>query len=237
MFILPFFVAGYLLVLSAASPAQPYPVSTQTTSTYFVDPTSDPFTKPTPPKQFTRPTPKQFTKPTVKHFTKPTPTSKATPTYPIASVPTYIVTPAPTRKSTPLTYPYSSLDPLPGSCYTTFEDYKYTGATVKTHPCYTQTSLFPAAQAPCPTLSCRPIPTDLVCPQYIKVSSLTVPCATNCCPTTSTVYSADYSAPCPTCDPCRIPTEWITYTTGCVGTPTITEVNVITPAYPMAYPV
>ncbi|KAI1749883.1 hypothetical protein F4782DRAFT_285116 [Xylaria castorea] len=136
----------------------------------------------------------------------------------------------------------SSSQTLPGSCYTTWDDWEHSTATVKTHECYTRTSLVPPAS--CPTLSCAPRPTDHVCPMYIKVSSMTVPCATDCCPTTSTVYqelisaaaatgsssSSSATLPCPTCDACPIPTEWITYTTGCAGTPTITEVNVVTPA-------
>ena len=80
-------------------------------------------------------------------------------------------------------------------------------------------------KALCPPLTCAPPPTDLVCPQYIKVSSTTVPCATDCCPTTGTTTveagtgsrTGAGSDNCPTCDPCRIPTEWITYTTGCPG--------------------
>ncbi|KAI3338653.1 hypothetical protein F4824DRAFT_499018 [Ustulina deusta] len=119
---------------------------------------------------------------------------------------------------------------LPQSCYTTFEDFRYHRTRVLTHSCYTRTSFFPAG--PCPTLSCPRASTGHVCPLYIKVSTVTVPCATDCCPTTSTAYEPDNSAPCPTCDPCLIPTEWITYTTGCVGTSTITEINVVTPAYP-----
>ncbi|KAI1353713.1 hypothetical protein F5Y01DRAFT_312609 [Xylaria sp. FL0043] len=144
------------------------------------------------------------------------------------SVLNYAATPSPTTSQ-------PSSHTLPGSCYKTFDDIRHLRTTVLTHKCYTRTSSVPAA--PCPTLSCQPIPSDQICPLYIKVSSLTVPCATDCCPTTSTVYKPDDSAPCPTCDPCRIPTEWITYTTGCPGTPTITEVSYVTPTYPPAYPV
>ncbi|KAI3316605.1 hypothetical protein HD806DRAFT_423053 [Xylariaceae sp. AK1471] len=100
-------------------------------------------------------------------------------------------------------------------------------ATVLTHECYTFTSVVPAAT--CPTLSCAPPPTGQVCPLYIKVSSITVPCATDCCPTTSTTYEA--AGPCPTCSSCPIPTEWITYTTGCISTPVVAETTIVTPAY------
>ncbi|KAI1127378.1 hypothetical protein F5Y10DRAFT_194955 [Nemania abortiva] len=132
------------------------------------------------------------------------------------------VTPTPTP-----TYAGPASPALPGSCYTTSDDFEHSTATVLTHECFTQTSVVAAAS--CPTPSCAPPPTDLVCPLYIKVSSVTVPCTTDCCPTTSTVYES--TGPCPTCDPCRIPTEWYTYITGCAGTPTITEVTIITPPY------
>ncbi|KAI0435337.1 hypothetical protein F5Y09DRAFT_349580 [Xylaria sp. FL1042] len=169
-------------------------------------------------------------------------TTAATGTQPSSTF-NYAVTPAPTTSSS--SYPSSRYPShtLPGSCYTTVDDMRHLRTTVLTHKCYTHTNKVPAA--PCPTLSCPPIPSDQICPFYISVSSTTVPCATDCCPTTSTVYKPDPSAPCPTCDPCRIPTEWITYTTGCPGTPTITEINYITPTYsptepstePPAYPV
>ncbi|KAI5917226.1 hypothetical protein F4810DRAFT_66084 [Camillea tinctor] len=114
---------------------------------------------------------------------------------------------------------------IPGHCYTTIDDFEHTTGTVKTHECFTITSTVPAVT--CPTLSCAPRPTDQMCPQYIKVSSVTVPCATDCCPTTPTVYASN--GPCPTCDPCRIPTDLVSVTTGCPGTPTITSHTLITP--------
>ncbi|KAI0910102.1 hypothetical protein F4823DRAFT_389647 [Ustulina deusta] len=66
---------------------------------------------------------------------------------------------------------------LPQSCYTTFEDFRYHRTRVLTHSCYTRTSFFPAG--PCPTLSCPRASTGHVCPLYIKVSTVTVPCATD----------------------------------------------------------
>ncbi|CAJ2513714.1 Uu.00g018330.m01.CDS01 [Anthostomella pinea] len=114
---------------------------------------------------------------------------------------------------------------VPGHCSTTIDDFEHTTGYVKTHECYTRTSTAPAAT--CPTFSCAPKATDVICPEYIKVSSVTVPCATDCCPTTSTVYEP--AGPCSTCDSCKIPTEWWTYTTGCVGTPTITSHTIVTP--------
>ncbi|KAI0199231.1 hypothetical protein F4808DRAFT_217797 [Astrocystis sublimbata] len=137
---------------------------------------------------------------------------------------------------------------LPGSCYTTWDDFEHSTAGVKTHECYTRTVLVPPASCP-PLTTCPPRASDQVCPLYIKVSSITVPCATDCCPTTSTVFAestpaasasastlptpflkAATSGACPTCEKCPIPTEWITYTTGCVGTPTITKVTIVTPS-------
>ncbi|KAI0418487.1 hypothetical protein F5X98DRAFT_110976 [Xylaria grammica] len=219
---------------SAASPANPQPSSYPAETEYYIaDPTTKRFPEPTV-KQFTKPKPKQFTKPTSTYPV--TPGSKYVITSTSTSTTTTKSTSTPAPAPAPTTYPHTPLDPpLPGSCYTTTSDPTHHRVSVQTHSCYTQTSFF--AAAPCPTLSCKPPPTDLICPQYIKVSSLTVPCATNCCPTTTTVYEPDYAAPCPTCDPCRIPTEWITYTTGCPGTPTITDIHYVTPAYPVAYPV
>ncbi|KAI0117786.1 hypothetical protein GGR51DRAFT_500181 [Nemania sp. FL0031] len=143
-------------------------------------------------------------------------------TQPAGSGPECAVLPTPTPTSSE---PASEV--LPGSCYTTSDDFPHGTATVITHSCYTRTSIAPAPS--CPTPSCSPPPTDQICPLFIKVSSVTVPCTTDCCPTTSTVYES--KGPCPTCDPCRIPTEWVTYMTGCPGTPTITMSTIITPAF------
>ncbi|KAI2606913.1 uncharacterized protein GGS25DRAFT_522429 [Hypoxylon fragiforme] len=95
--------------------------------------------------------------------------------------------------------------------------------------CYTYTRDAPSPA--CPTLSCAPRPTDNFCPQMIRVSSVTVPCATEACPTTATVY--DSTAACPTCAACPVPTQWITYTTGCAADPaaTITAMTIETPAW------
>ncbi|KAH9891368.1 hypothetical protein F4778DRAFT_784961 [Xylariomycetidae sp. FL2044] len=139
--------------------------------------------------------------------------------------------------TTPFTLTTTSPTPaaVPGSCYTTWDDFEHETGGVKGPERYTYTSIVPSSA--CPTLTCAPKETDRICPLYIKVSAVTVPCATDCCPTTPTVYasaSASASATataaaCPTCDPCKIPTELITYTTGCPGTPTITSKTTITP--------
>ncbi|KAI1302980.1 hypothetical protein F5Y03DRAFT_396201 [Xylaria venustula] len=165
-------------------------------------------------------------------FSTTTARSSEAPKYEVTPVPTSLKSPA---SSTSSSSSSSSLPVIPETCYKTITDYKHLRTTVQTHRCYTRTIHIP--DAPCPTLSCAPTSSDQICPFYIKVSSLTVPCATDCCPTTSTVSRPDDSVPCPSCDPCRIPTEWITYTTGCVGTPTITEINYITPTYGYGYPV
>ncbi|XXG98515.1 hypothetical protein Hte_004839 [Hypoxylon texense] len=116
---------------------------------------------------------------------------------------------------------------LPAHCYTTSDDWEHTTATVKTHECYTYTREAPSPT--CATPSCPPRPTDAICPLIIEVSSVTVPCATDCCPTTPTSYVS--TGACPTCADCVVPTQWITYTTGCPGTPTITSQTIITPPW------
>ncbi|KAI1083449.1 hypothetical protein F5B20DRAFT_406610 [Whalleya microplaca] len=116
---------------------------------------------------------------------------------------------------------------LPGHCSTTIDDFEHTTGYVKTHSCYTYTQTVPSP--PCPTLSCPPRPTDAICPLYIKVSSVTVPCSTDCCPTTPTSYVS--KGACPTCANCVVPTQWITYTTGCPNKPTITSETIVTPPW------
>ncbi|XDG09505.1 hypothetical protein ABKA04_009120 [Annulohypoxylon sp. FPYF3050] len=120
--------------------------------------------------------------------------------------------------------PVSTPTTIPGHCSTTVDDFEHTTAWVKTHECYTYTRTVQSST--CPTLSCPAQPTDRICPEIIKVSSVTVPCATDCCPTTTTSYVSNGA--CPTCAECPIPTQWITYTTGCAGTPTITSQTIET---------
>ncbi|KAI6091385.1 hypothetical protein F4821DRAFT_227046 [Hypoxylon rubiginosum] len=123
--------------------------------------------------------------------------------------------------------PISPVVTIPATCSTTIDDFPHTTASVKTHECYTYEREAPSPT--CPTLSCGPRPTDAICPLYIRVSSVTVPCATDCCPTTTTSYQS--TGACPTCADCVVPTQWITYTTGCAGTPTITAETIITPPW------
>ncbi|KAK8106078.1 hypothetical protein PG999_009437 [Apiospora kogelbergensis] len=80
----------------------------------------------------------------------------------------------------------------PAHCSTTWDDWEHTTAGVKTHECYTYSKTRPA------------------------VENLEVPCATDCCVETPTVY---VDAPCPTSPTgCVFPTETITQTMGCAET-------------------
>ncbi|KAI1113440.1 hypothetical protein F5Y14DRAFT_451977 [Nemania sp. NC0429] len=138
--------------------------------------------------------------------------------------PTSEISPPPLISST------TSISPLllPETCYTTWEDPEGRTTTLGTHECYTRTHIIPATT--CPKPECPPPAPDQPCPLYIKLSSVTEPCATDCCPTTATVSEA--VGPCETCDPCRIPTEIVTYMTGCAGPePTVTITNIVTPPF------
>ncbi|KAH7031159.1 uncharacterized protein B0I36DRAFT_384000 [Microdochium trichocladiopsis] len=116
---------------------------------------------------------------------------------------------------------------LPASCFTTWDDFEHSTAGVDGPLCFTWTTTAPAVT--CPQIHCASPPPDLACPLYLRVSSTTVPCATDCCPFTPT---ATYSCgPCPTCNPCRVPTILSVFTTGCPGTPTVTSVTTITPPF------
>ncbi|KXJ92440.1 hypothetical protein Micbo1qcDRAFT_204421 [Microdochium bolleyi] len=105
---------------------------------------------------------------------------------------------------------------LPESCFDPL--------AIKT-PCFTWTTTAPAVT--CPHIHCAPPAPTQVCPLYLKVSSTTVPCSTDCCPFTPT---ATYSCgACPSCDPCRVPTELTVFTTGCAGGGVQSTVTTITP--------
>ncbi|KAK1836813.1 hypothetical protein QBC39DRAFT_367019 [Podospora conica] len=95
---------------------------------------------------------------------------------------------------TNIVFPSGMLTPFPATC----------GMNPK---CYTHT-----VRAP-PKTGC-PAPTDVMCPMYIKVTSVKVPCATDCCPTTKT---ATVTASCT--KGCQVPTETVTVQTGCKATP------------------
>ncbi|KAK3318176.1 hypothetical protein B0H66DRAFT_227070 [Apodospora peruviana] len=86
-------------------------------------------------------------------------------------------------------------------------------------PCYTHTT----TTSKCPTKpDCSTVSTPHACPLVIKVTTISVPCSTDCCPTTPTKY---VTAPCPGClTSCVIPTITSTVTTGCKATPTISKI-------------
>ncbi|ORY65005.1 uncharacterized protein BCR38DRAFT_189108 [Pseudomassariella vexata] len=96
----------------------------------------------------------------------------------------------------------------PAHCSTTIDDFEHMTGWVTTHSCYTYTSTTQASS--CPTYSRDP---SAICPLYIQVSTIDVPCATDCCPTTGTTYVTEAS--CSTSVPCPVSTEYITSTTGC----------------------
>ncbi|KAL2020453.1 hypothetical protein VTK56DRAFT_8419 [Thermocarpiscus australiensis] len=107
---------------------------------------------------------------------------------------------------------------LPPTC-TKFPD----GAIV-TPSCYTYT--LTTTPIKCPSLPCPTQTGPIVCPQLVKVTTISVPCSTDCCPVTPTEYVTNS---CPGCG-CVIPTATVTVTTGCkvnpgpVVTPTATPV-------------
>ncbi|KAK9771233.1 putative VWFC domain-containing protein [Seiridium cardinale] len=104
---------------------------------------------------------------------------------------------------------------LPGSCFTTWDDFEHTTGGVKGPDCFTYTSTTTPASCP----SCAADST-LVCPLFIRVTTTSVPCSTDCCPTTPTAY---VDGPCPTCGQCNIPTETTVQTTGCSTDPDSTR--------------
>ncbi|KAL1843707.1 hypothetical protein VTK73DRAFT_2788 [Phialemonium thermophilum] len=95
---------------------------------------------------------------------------------------------------------------LPASC------------TEKPVSCYTRTHT--TSSENCPRINC-PMASRLICPMYISITSLPVPCSTDCCPSTPTHYvTHSCVTTCPTA--CVIPTETVEVTTGCPATPTPT---------------
>ncbi|KAK3353263.1 hypothetical protein B0T25DRAFT_518368 [Lasiosphaeria hispida] len=72
--------------------------------------------------------------------------------------------------------------------------------------------------ASCPKLKCA-APTNIMCPAYIKLETLEVPCANDCCPNTKTKTVTKACSTCAT--GCVIPTQTVTQTTGCGVNPTL----------------
>ncbi|KAI1192178.1 hypothetical protein F5B17DRAFT_2963 [Nemania serpens] len=245
MFTSQFIIAGSLLALSAVGLAEgrinyaelaliecginPHPtsISAEESSPSSSTHTLESSTHTPEPSTHTPESSTHTTEPST-HTTEPS-THTTEPSTHTTEPSTHTTEPPPSSSST-----WSSL--LPESCYSTWEDEEHSTTTLLPHECYTHTSLIPPTSCPKPT--CPPPATDQVCPLYIKVSSVTVPCTTDCCPTTTTVLlQTSTDVPCEeamateTCDPCHIPTEWVTYMTGCAGTPTISITTIITPAF------
>ncbi|KAK4096539.1 hypothetical protein N658DRAFT_394447, partial [Parathielavia hyrcaniae] len=86
----------------------------------------------------------------------------------------------------------------------------------KTTTCYTATTTTTVIPRICPAIKCEP--TRIICPPYIKITTTSIPCSTDCCPRTPT-QTVTTKAPCPTCPTgCVVPTETYTVTTGCKTT-------------------
>lgn len=65
----------------------------------------------------------------------------------------------------------------------------------------------------CPREECPPTTEPVICPLAIIESIITVPCSTDCCPTTGTTT---VTTPCPTpCEKCTISTNYSTVTASC----------------------
>ncbi|KAL1867937.1 hypothetical protein VTK73DRAFT_3902 [Phialemonium thermophilum] len=89
--------------------------------------------------------------------------------------------PGPTATST-------SPDPaLPAHCTTTSFDAASSTPVARTHECFTLTKSLQSANC-----SCVHDP-ELVCPMVISLTTVAIPCSTDCCPTTPTVTA--YTCP------------------------------------------
>lgn len=152
---------------------------------------------------------------TLTTITVKVPTTTSTPSLTTVTLTVPTTTPTTITSSYPVTT-------IPASCYTTFDDWAHTTAWVSAEKCYTYTSTTSATD--CPT--CH-LTTPLTCEAIAKVSIVTVPCSTDCCPVTPTAYVA---SACPPCGTCVIPTYYSTVTSsGCnptiatPGLPSTTE--------------
>ncbi|KAK7914086.1 hypothetical protein PG985_011789 [Apiospora marii] len=95
---------------------------------------------------------------------------------------------------------------LPATCTTTS---RYGLAT---HSCYTATR-YTTRIGGCERLECPPRTQHVECPLFIPVTTVEVPCKTDCCPTTPTHV---VTTPCPQpCPECPHSTQTQTVTTGC----------------------
>ncbi|KAH6632171.1 hypothetical protein F5144DRAFT_244329 [Chaetomium tenue] len=96
--------------------------------------------------------------------------------------------------------------------------------------CYTATTTTTAVPTICPMIKCV-APTDpIMCPMVIKVTTVSVPCSTDCCPRTPTATVTEKGR-CPGCTTgCVIPTHTVTVTTGCKTTGIIRPTAILTVA-------
>ncbi|KAG7287533.1 hypothetical protein NEMBOFW57_007045 [Staphylotrichum longicolle] len=119
--------------------------------------------------------------------------------------------------------PVFSFIDLPPSCI------GFANGAIKTPSCYTATTTKTVVPTSCPKIKCA-VPSDpIMCPMYIKVTSVAVPCSTDCCPKTPTATVT--KKVCPTCTTgCVIPTETYTVTTGCKTTKTADPGPILTPS-------
>ncbi|KAK7987202.1 hypothetical protein PG988_002190 [Apiospora saccharicola] len=95
---------------------------------------------------------------------------------------------------------------IPASCTTTSRH------ALVTHSCYTATA-YTTRIGGCERLECPPRTRPVMCPLFEIESIVTVPCKTDCCPTTpTTTVTTPCPSPCPEC-PHTVLTK--TTTTGC----------------------
>ena len=102
-------------------------------------------------------------------------------------------------------------------CRTTIWNRENSMEIVKTPDCYTYTTSTTPSECRCTMAP------EVMCPMYIKVTTVGVPCHNTCCPKTPTKTVKA----CPTmCNPkaCTIPTETYYTTTGCPKKPDATPV-------------
>ncbi|KAK1764740.1 hypothetical protein QBC33DRAFT_561421 [Phialemonium atrogriseum] len=111
---------------------------------------------------------------------------------------------------TPTPTPTSSSPLLPSHCTTRFWDDEHSTEALKTPDCYTFTRL-----AEDPACQCAPA-ADVMCPMIISVTTVDVPCSTDCCPTTPTATVATCASSCDT-RRCTVPTQTLYRTAECAS--------------------
>ncbi|KAF3020090.1 Rhs element vgr protein [Neopestalotiopsis sp. 37M] len=101
---------------------------------------------------------------------------------------------------------------IPGSCLTTFIDAIDRTGDIIGPSCFTYTTTYAL-----PCFACPPLSTPIACPALAVLTSITVPCPTDCCPTTTTTT---LPGTCPPCGTCVIPTYTSTVSATCTSTST-----------------